>query len=203
VTKHVPLAFIAFALATQTQAEDGVQLAIELANLQQLGQQDLDAATFLKHFQDVRSTDPEFEDKVAILSATYPEALRDKAAKMAVTVKQTVRNYYLGAMKQGGAYEFPEGPARETFRRTFDETENILAAKADAAAVDKGEKQIKEFVSQGLLTEKDFDTSGWAKGGRRPEIFKSNGQIDYGKAAMIAAQRTGKAAKAQETDETK
>lgn len=176
-------------------------LTVEATKLRLAAQQDMDAADFLKQFQAVRSTDPEFENKVAVLSATYPAALRDEAVQQTLGVTHARRKDYLTAVNEGGANAFPEGPARNTFQSVLKETGDINSAKAAAKTTAEGEKAVREFVKDGFLTQADFATD---PNKPLPPIYKPNGEIDYAKAQDLGAQRKGKvagaAAKAEDAD---
>lgn len=164
-------------------------IAIKSTELRNAAQQDLDAADFLKHFQTVRSTDPEFEDKVATLSATYPAALRDKAVQETLGITHARRQDFLAAAKEGGALSFEEGPARSTFSQTLTKTGNIHEARAAAKNVAEGEKAVRDAVAQGYLTAEDFQHT---EGQPLPAVFNPDGSINYGKAKDVAALRAGK-----------
>lgn len=164
-------------------------IAIKATELRNAAQQDLDAADFLKHFQTVRSTDPEFEDKVATLSATYPAALRDKAVQETLGITHARRQDFLAAAKEGGALAFDEGPARDTFSQTLTKTGNIHEARAAAKTVAEGEKSVRDAVAQGYLTAEDF---AHTLGTPLPVVFNPDGSVNYSKARDVAALRAGK-----------
>lgn len=193
------------ALNQQKQARDQAlaekTMAIEGTKLQHETQQALDTADFLKHFQNVQHTDPHYEDKIAQLAATYPLAGADKSVQTVLDIRNTARKTYQDATKQGGAYEFPEGPARDTFHKTFAATGDLNAARAGAKATSENEKALRDAVSQGYLTAADF---AHPEGQPLPQIYNQDGSLNYQHAQDIAAQRagqtTGKVARAEDMD---
>lgn len=164
-------------------------LTIEATNLQRQTQADLDAAGFLKHFQYLNHNDPNYENKREALAATFPMAGHDDTVKATVNDRNVARQTYLETTKSGGAYDFPEGPARDTFHRTFTATGDFNAAKADAKQVAEGEKAIRDAKAQGYLTAEDFATPD---GQALPPVFNKDGSVNYRKAQDLAAERAGK-----------
>lgn len=164
-------------------------LALKATTLQHETQQAYDTADFLKHFQGVQHNDPKYEDKIAQLAATYPLAGGDKSVQEIVGIRNTARQNYLEATKSGGAYELPEGPARDTYHKVFGDTADVNAARAAGKSVEAGEKAVRDAVSQGFLTADDF---AHTEGAPLPPVYNKDGSINYQQAQLLAAQRSGK-----------
>ncbi len=194
---------VADALASQREARAQAiaesQLALEAIRLQQETQEAYDTADFLKHFQAVKHTDPRYEDKVAALAATFPLAGGNKNVQAIVGVRNTARKDYMDAIKTGGMYDFAEGTPRNVFRKTFDQTGDLNAARAAAKQDQEQLKSVREAVAQGHLTNDDFTVQ---PGQPPPPTLNQDGSINYQNALNLAAGRAGKTTgkAAQEVD---
>lgn len=181
--------------ALKTQQEARAQalaektMAIEGTKLQHETQQALDTADFLHHFQNVQHTDPKYEDKIATLAATYPLAAGDKNVAAVLGIRNDARKTYLDATKQGGAYDFAEGPARDAFHKTFAATNDLNAARAAGKTTTEGIKAVREAKAQGYLTAEDFATPA---GQPLPSVYNQDGTINFQQAQDLAAERAGK-----------
>lgn len=180
--------------ALKTQQEARAQalaektLAIEASKLQRQTQADLDASDFLKHFQNVHPG-PDYESQRDQLTALYPFAGHDETVRSLVQDKNGAQNTYRETTKSGGAYDFPEGPSRNTFHKVFQSTGDINQARAAAKQDVEGIKAVREARAQGYLTNEDFATP---EGQPLPKTFNSDGSINYQYAQDLAAERAGK-----------
>lgn len=173
----------------RAQALAEKKLMIDATNLQRQTQADLDAADYLKHFQHIQPNDPNYENKRDALAATFPMAGHDDTVKATVNDRNVARQTYIETTKSGGAYDYPEGPARDTFHKVFAKTGDFNQAKAGAKQIAEGEKAVREAKAQGYLTAEDFATPD---GQPLPAVFNPDGSINYRKAQDIAAERAGK-----------
>jgi hypothetical protein len=161
-----------------------------------------DAADFLRKFSAVSHTDPQYEDKVAMLAALHPLAGSDPTVKELLTTKHEARQVYNETMKTGGAAAF-EGPARDTYVNTFKQTGDIIQAHAAAKRVDKDHQQFLKDVAEGNLNPADLPE--WSQGGNRPAAYNEDGSLNYQHLRMLAStragERTGKMAQADSKEE--
>jgi hypothetical protein len=171
------------------QAKGYYDLTKSLSDMSNETQQKLDAADFLRDFSEVNHNDPDYENKVASLTAKYPLASYDESVKASLGLRGKARETHVKSMEQGGAYEFQaDSSPYKVFEDIFQRTGDVRQARAQAVATQKGETEMQKAYSEGVLTEADImDDKGQVKG----EFHDDRGFLRYDKILNVAAKKRG------------